>query len=605
MFEMLRKMILPIIITVLVFFVAMIVLEWGMNFSGRGTGLERNVAGIINGEEISWQTYSQVLNNLYQNERNTRGADYEIPETRERELEQQAWDELVADRLIKQEGQKMGVVVTGEDLYQFLRFNPPQFLQQSPELQTNGVFDYQKYEALMADPSQAAFWASVEQAYREDLKRFKVQQQVMEAAVVSDEEARQAFLDHFEKITLGVVNIPMTRFYGLIKDPTPEEMQEYYEKNREDYKLGERVVLEIVRASKAPGQFDEEAAKVRAQEIYDSVTAGSDFAEFARIYSDDPGSGSNGGDLGWFAPGRMVKQFDSAAFAMREGEISLPIKTDFGWHVLKHMGYREENGQREAHVAHILVKTEASTQTLDAAWQQLDLIKTQAAETGFAEAAQAEGLEVHTTTPPLEKTGSVSWVGAGPKDIEWAFKAQVGDISEVLDLTNYYCVMRVADKIPAGVAELKDVEARVKRDFRNAKLAEVCRDTAQVIYDEIGRGATLENAAIRYGFTYEKLEPISRDASVPKLGGDPTAIGTAFSLKNVGAVSKPVDYSTGTVIMELLNRESPDLTTFSEKRDSVLNVLKQTKQQRAWGAWYTSVVENAQIENYLNFQRRR
>ena len=133
MFEMLRKMIFPIIIIVLVFFVGMIVLQWGLGLSGRNQAVQANVAGTINGEEIPWQTHSQLLNNLYQKERANRGEDYEIPDDRARELEQQAWDELVADKLIKQEGVRLGLTVSETDVYNYLKYNPPQFLQQEPK----------------------------------------------------------------------------------------------------------------------------------------------------------------------------------------------------------------------------------------------------------------------------------------------------------------------------------------------------------------------------------------------------------------------------------------------------------------------------------------
>jgi len=85
MFDLLRKMILPIIITVLVLFAGMIVLEWGMGLSGRGGGLDNpgNLAGVVNGESITYEDYSRVLNNLYEQERQNRGVDYEIPEERE------------------------------------------------------------------------------------------------------------------------------------------------------------------------------------------------------------------------------------------------------------------------------------------------------------------------------------------------------------------------------------------------------------------------------------------------------------------------------------------------------------------------------------------
>jgi len=360
-----------------------------------------------------------------------------------------------------------------------------------------------------------------------------------------------------------------------------------------------------VRASKEPSQFDQDAAQARAREIYDSVTSGSDFAEFAGMYSQDPGTGPKGGDVGWFAPGRLVKEFDSAAFAMREGEISTPIKTSFGWHIIKHLGYREENGQREAHAAHILIKPEASSQTLDAAWEQLDMIRTQASEVGFAEAAKAEGFEVNTTTP-TEKNGYISYVGAGADVLEMAFKLNVGDISEVLDLPNYYCVLRVASKLEAGPADFAGVRSAVIRDYSNDKLAKICHDTTQLVYAEVGRGSTLENAAARYGLTYEKLEPFSREAKVPKLASDPKVIGKAFALGTVGTISKPCDYANGTVIMELLDRQAPDLTTFNEKQDSVHTAVLREKQQQVYSAWYTALVKSAKVEsNVTTLQRRR
>jgi len=605
MFEMLRKMIFPIIIIVLVFFVAMIVLEWGLGISGRNQALQANVAGTINGEEIPWQNYTQVLNNLYQNERSSYSEDYEIPEDRARQLEQQAWDELVADRLIKKEGERLGITVSESDVYNYLKRNPPQFLQQTPELQTNGQFDYQKYLSLMTDNRAAEMWASIEPMIREDLKRIKVQQEVVLTAHVTTEEVRQAYLAANEKVTVGVVNATLNRFFTIVPDPPDQELQAWFNEHRDDYKVEERVVLDIVRASKEPSQFDLEAAQARAKEIYDSVTTGSDFAEFARMYSQDPGTGANGGDLGWFASGRMVSEFDSASFAMKEGEISTPIKTSFGWHIIKHFGYRVENGQREAHVAHILIKVETSPTTLDAAWQQLEMVRAGVPETGMAEAAKAEGFEVHTTAPTEEK-GYINYVEGGAEVLQIAFKMNVGDLSEVLDLPKYYCLFRLANKLPAGPADFEAVKATVKRDFRNDKLAQICRDTAQQVYDKTALGLTLERAAEQYGLNYEKLEPFSRDATVAKLGSDPKVIGRAFALNPVGAVSKPIDYGTGTVIMELLDRQTPDLTAFNEKQDSVYQQLLMTKQQQAFSAWYAALIKNAQVESNVNtLQRRR
>jgi len=79
-----------------------------------------------------------------------------------------------------------------------------------------------------------------------------------------------------------------------------------------------------------------EAAKKKADEVYGKVTAeGADFAELAKTYSEDPGSAANGGDLGYFAKGTMVAEFEEVAFKLKEGQISKPVKTIYGYHIIK------------------------------------------------------------------------------------------------------------------------------------------------------------------------------------------------------------------------------------------------------------------------------
>jgi len=613
MFEALRRMILPIIIIVLFFFLGMIVLQWGLDLNRTGgSGVRANVAGIVNGEEISWQTFSRSYNNLLQNERSRRGADYEIPDERSRQLERQAWDQLVAERVINQEAARLNISVTESDVYSYLKFNPPQYLRQAPELQTDGQFDYQKYLALMADPSAGPLWAEIEPMVRENLKQLKMAQYVSAAVHVTEGETKQAFLDSKEYVSIGLVNATLNQFMSVVPEPTEEELQEYYNQHQKDYPVDERVVLDVVKILKEPSDFDRESAHALAQEIYDSVTSGSDFEEFARIYSDDPGSGAAGGDLGWFSSGKMVKEFDSAAFAMAEGDISTPIKTSFGWHVLKHHGYRDQeqtvDGKkekvREAHVSHILVKISASAETLEDAWQQLDLIRTESDNMGFTAAAQAEGLEIHTTDP-IEADGYISWIGTSAQALTWAFDTEVGEVSEVMDLPNLYCLMRMSDRLPAGIAKLADVEIQVKSDCRNDNLAQVCRDTMQVVYEEIHQGTSVKDAAERFQLKYEVLPPFSRNSVVAKIASDPTIIGTAFALRGVGSVTSPLEYSSGMVIVELLNRLSPDLTEYNEKRDSVYDATLATKQQTAYESWYTQLIENAEVKSNVNFQRRR
>ena len=171
MFDALRRMIVPIIGIVLVFFVGMIILEWGMDFSGRQMYGNTNVAGVINGEEVSWQRYNTLLNNMVMAEQQQK--DEEIPDARMRELQAEAWKQLVQDEIIQQEVRRNNIVVTDEEVFQYLAYTPPMELRSLPYFQTNGQFDYQKYQQAMLDPQASPFWAQIESAARGDIAKYK------------------------------------------------------------------------------------------------------------------------------------------------------------------------------------------------------------------------------------------------------------------------------------------------------------------------------------------------------------------------------------------------------------------------------------------------
>lgn len=96
------------------------------------------------------------------------------------------------------------------------------------------------------------------------------------------------------------------------------------------------------------------AARAEAEALLDSINAGADFAELARAHSDDPGSVDAGGDLGWFRRGQMVREFEDAAFALFDGQVSDVVESDFGFHIIKVERYRA--GERQAR--HILITPE-------------------------------------------------------------------------------------------------------------------------------------------------------------------------------------------------------------------------------------------------------
>jgi peptidyl-prolyl cis-trans isomerase D len=609
MFGTLRKAIIPIMGTVLVVFVLTIFWNWGYGGGDSPSGTQALSAGSVNGTEISWRDYQTVYNNLYQAE--TQKQDADVSDVRVRELEQQAWDQLVAEMLINQEADKRHVVVTDDDVYTYLKLSPPQMLQQAQAFQTDGKFDYNKYLSSMADDQMAPTWAQIEEMMRPQLRQLKLRDLILQTVQVSEPEVKEAFLESQEKVKVAAVNVRTKLFETKVAATTQDEARAYFNEHRDDYKENERVVLSLIKVPVVASAADSAAALQTARMVYDSAMAGVDFATLAQTWSEDPGTAGKGGDVGLIEKGRLAAEFDSAAFAMKEGEISTPVKTRFGWHIIKHNGYvTEEAGPtssqkgmvQKARVSHILISVQISPTTKEAAYGKLTDLLAEVGGDGAKLTSAAAGMGLQTvTTQPVTRDQRIMEAGGDTRVNEWAFGRSVGDISDVLEVRDAYLVARLDQKLPAGLAEFETVEKKVTDLLHKEKLAGMCRDTSAVIYGRVQGGLPLKQAAELFGAEYEEIGPFSRATRLMQLDRDPLVVGAAFSLKNVGEIGKPVDYTGGAVIMQLMERLSPDLSTFNQKRDSVSTAVLNQRRQQAYNKWYTNLLAAAKIQSNVGW----
>jgi len=572
--------------------------------SSRQSYENTNVAAVINGEEISWQEYNRLYNGLIQSE--YAKTEEDLPESKINEVQQSAWNQLLHDRLIRQEVAKMNMIVTDEELYSYLRMTPPPELQGIPDFQTNGQFDYQKYVNTMANPQAAPFWASVEAAVKDDILKFKLQELIVQAAHITEEEIRQAFLEDKEKVKVGIINVGYGRFSNPPPKNTDEELLAYFEDNRDDYTVKDRASLNAAVLEKQPEPYDWEVSYNQMKAIYDSINAGSDFAEMAKAYSQD-GSAEGGGDLDWFPRGQMVEEFDKKVFNMKVGEVSDPVRTQFGWHIIKlhdrkdvmevPRGKTKEEPVLKAHASHILIKAEASQETLDQLHNRLEEFSALAKDMGFMEAAKQLEINVRPTGLFRRGTKNIAVIGNNPYAGVFAFDNEIGAISEVIENNYSFCVAEVSEKRPAGPAEFEEAKERAGLDLLKHKVATSCRDTADAIMAEINDGVSWKKAAKTHGGEYIESDPFTRGGSGNEFRRDPAAIGAAFSMTKPGQTVGPVDYDQGSVVMKLIERTSPDLEEFNNKRDSISNGLVYAKQQEMYGRWFKNLLDNSEIVN--------
>lgn len=591
-----RKFTKVVIWFVVVAFVGTIIFAWGMEITQ--SKAQKNIVGTIDGQDIDFRVYQQYLENVYQ--RAQAQTEDELDEATLRRVRYEAWNNLVADFVTNREIDKRHIRETTEELVNYLRYSPPQDLQDNPGFQTDGRFDYQKYMQAMTDQSQEAvtFWANVEAAYRPQLRKMKLQEQVVSTVRVTEDEVRDHYLAGHEKARADLIIVPTSKFSQTAEQVSEENIKAYYEQHKDRYKAEERSELEYVIFSKEAMETDWIKLKAEIDQLKSRIDKGEDFAELAKAYCED-GSAPNGGDLGWFGRGQMVGPFEDAAFALRPGQVSDPVKTQFGWHLIKLDEKKIEGGAEQVHARHILLKIQVSSETTDLAYRQANSFLDEISGGDLAGAAAKQGLKVESTGP-FPKNGPVGIFGTDPQMNRWAFTHDIGTISPMFETAKGIVIARVSKKFPAGVMTYAEAKTRAGSDIINDMAMQMCQEIAIKIHDRIKAGMPLEKAASEYEMSVLNTGLINRNGSVPGYGSDPLVLGTIFSLTTPGQTSEPFKASRGWGIARLQERQSADVSLYSQVHDSLQNDLLGKKQQQAFQAWFGDMVSGAKIENYLD-----
>lgn len=601
MLGMFRKMTKVVIWFVILAFVGTIILVWGMDLTGSSANKKaaKNIAGTVSGVDLSYRQYSFYLDNLYREER-AKTPDGDLDMASIKRIRRQAWDNFVADYLIGREMDARNIIVTDDEFYLFLKNQPLEELQQNPNFQTDGRFDYNKYLAALSNPQAQQFWEQIDAAYRPQLRRQKLYIEITSIVRVSEEDIKDQFINDNEKAKADVIYVPVTKYTLPGPELTEEEIAAYYEETKEDYKAGDRVALNFINLSKDATEEDWERTRMELELIKAEIEAGRDFAEVALERSEDPGSGQNGGDLGFFGPGQMVKPFEEAAFALEIGAMSDPVRSKFGWHLIKTEEKKTEDGIEQVQARHILLKVDqASSETLEILFQKAENIITIAEDKDFETAAAEYDLKIENTGL-FEKDAEMKGLGSDRAISKFAFSNDVGTISRIFESDAVITILQISEKATEGYVSLEDVRYKVEGGLKTKLGMMACESDIMKIDAQIKAGVDYKQAATDAGHEVASSALILRNGFIRGIGGDPKVMGTIFSLKNPGDISEPFKYTRGWGIVKLIERQSPDLTMYTEARDSLEQAILLSKQQEIFNTWYADMVGGAEIEDYLD-----
>lgn len=585
-----------VMIILVIAFIALIGVEWGADYAGRGTGSESSV-GVINGQKISYEELRAEYDQLRRQETERRGGS--LDEMQDRQILNDIWNRKTEFILLKQEIEKRGISVTDAELIEAIRMNPPEFLKNQEIFQTDGRFDQAKYLQVLNNPNVQGLEV-IEDQYRALLPTQKLVDRLRSIVHVTDAEVRRSFLNQNEKISVKYLLFDPNTHASSTVTISDSEIKSFYEKNKADYEQDNRLKLEYVMLFKQSNAADSLRVVRQIADLRQQLVDGADFEKLAKSFSEDPGSAARGGDLGFFKHGDMVAAFDSVAYSTPIGQVSEPFLTPFGWHIIKVEEKKTEGTDEQVRARHILLKTVIGQETLNTLRAKLQTVLNTAKSSGFQEAVKKvsgvtlENTGYFTERPDgfMPRLGYV--MGAG----SFAEKAQPGAYSDILENDNAFYVLRFIDRKEKGLQDLAEVKTQIQSQLTREKHMEKAKVEAERVKASLG-GGNLDNLTGTEAARVITLEPFAREGFIPGIGQDAGMTGAAFRLTTPGQMSGPVSGDRGYYLVQLLSRQSIDEAAFSAQKAAIREQLSVQQQTQLYTDWIEDLRGKATIENNL------
>ncbi len=376
-----------------------------------------------------------------------------------------------------------------------------------------------------------------------------------------------------------------------------DDIQEYYESNPEKFKTAKTVEARHI-LIKVDADAEAEAvedARTRIDNIFKLAKEGRDFAELAKEYSEGP-TKTTGGQLGAFTREAMVKPFADKAFSMKAGEISEPVRTRFGWHIIKVEKINPEKTTSLSEAEGDIRKTLKADISKNLAYDQ--------AEAAYD--ASFEGQDLDTiardrnlkilTTDLFSQKKPPKGIKNGNRFASAAFSLPLNEISDVQDFGDGYYLIEVVDNIPAQIPELKAVEANVKKDLVKKKQEQKARDEAKKLLMEIKDGQSFAAASQKYKQAPRKTGFFKRNDSIPTIGNEPEIARIAFRLSDKNKLPEDaIKGQKGYFVINYRTRKDPTLDGFEKQKTEIKARLLQQKSFKAFDAWLTQMKSESQI----------
>ena len=588
------------------------------SWTGGGTGGGRqpeNWAARVNGTTIEAQAflnYARQLDGTYQS---LFGDQYAQQRGLIR-VGQQAINNMVDEELIFQAASGQGLGVSPAEV--------AQAITRDPSFQENGAFiGAERYRGMFKSARMSV--AQYESQMRRRLLVNKYRGLVGDGITVTDAEVEQEFLRRNQKTSVDWILVDAARL--TVSQPDDAAILAYYDAHRDGYMRGEgrtgtfvlvnprdlaasvtvgeaeiRAAYDRDQASRytqreqrrashillkfPAGASDADTAKVAAKtrDVLRQARAGGDFADLARRYSEDS-SAAAGGDLNFFGRGQMVKEFEEAAFSLPVGSISDPVKTVYGFHIIKVTDTRDARVQPFDEVKDAIRDDIALGRARSAAMDRAAQIATAAAGGHLDDAARAQGLAI-TETGPLHTGDALPGQPASQQVVMRMLALQPGQVSEAVAVPGGMIIVQVTGALPDEARPLSEVRARVEKEILDERRSDALRARAAA-------AGSLATLARQLAIDVRKQDDLARGVGLPGVPRD-ARIDRQIDTLAPGVIGDPVVTTTGLVVLSVRARND-HRDEFAAQRDTTRDSLVTQQRDRLLRAHVHRLREQGEV----------
>ncbi len=608
------------------FFLGIIVIVFVFLGVGSFSSKQGDSIATVNDEPITIKEYQQVYKSIIAQLQSRFGNNLSEDLIKAFNVKQQALDTLIEQKLLMAEADKLEIIVSQRELRDYLL--------SIKAFQKQGLFDLAQYKMVLGQNQTNP--EIFEQNQKMAMKLQKVKNLVNSSVNITDAEAREFYMHQNTKMAVDYIGFEPSNYSDAVptqkevkaffeenkdnyksenmlkasylkfspqdykKDVqiTDENIKDYYEENIIDFKTPEKVEARhiLIRLAPDADEITIAMAEKKATDIYNKAKGGEDFQKLAKEFSEGP-SKESGGYLGTFDHASMVKPFADAAFAMKPGEISEPVKTQFGLHIIKLIAKFEPSVTSMADaigkIKSQLEKDEMQNIAYDRAGEAFDAVID---GDDFDQVALIANKSI-LTTGAFDANANGLDIPAKLEFVKEAFALNSEDISDVKQFGDDYYLIKITHRIAPKIQKFEVVSAKVEQDLTDKIQKESAKKAAQAFLEKVMGEKSLKAVALPGDLKIKSTPLFTRNGTIKDFADSAGIIEAGFTLNKKNPIYKDVvNASTGFYVIAFKDVSYPNADDIKKNMDSVKQDLRWRKQSQSYQSWLAKLKQNNTIK---------